>query len=522
MPAPTAARKLPTINRVHSSVERSAWELFEVGWGATEGGIESYLGRVIERCTEWFEADGVSLFLQLDGSDTFVLAAQSGIDSDLPRSASFRLGESIAGRVALFGEATLLSGPSTDGTAIVAPLETPQSGSLGVLNLSRRATSPAFTREDVRHVLQLARHVALAVSNARLFARLNSAIERHRALAAQMANIVQSLHVGVLVLDSGGRVIEANREALRLLRSRTKGVGMKWDALCKRIPASARPAVERCVSAASSGKRRKDSASGEDGKHFTISAGPVPGGGVTLVIEDVSKQVEGERELARVRRLAEIGQMTAAIAHEIRNPLTSIRGAAQVLREESSVEKARGWAKVIEQEAIALNGLCDQFLEFARPLTLNPRPTDVSAILRRILLLSEPEMKAHRIRLTFKQDRETPIIQADADKLAQAVRNLIRNAMDAMPKGGRLRVETEYGAGKLAIVVRDNGTGISDENLPRLFTPFFTTKPWGTGLGLCSTMRIAEAHGGTVAVERLKKGTSFRLEIPAKTVRWPS
>lgn len=503
------------------TVERSAWELFEVGWSAAEGGIESYLNRVVERCGDWFEADGVTLFLQIEGSDTFLLAAQSGIDSALPWSASFQKGESIAGLVAARGEPQLVDRPHEHparnlGTAIIAPLETPQSGCLGVLNLSRRLSTAPFVRQDVSRVVQLARHVAMAVANARLFACLNAAIEKHRALSAQTANIVQSLHAGVLALDSTGRVVEANKEALRLLRTRKRADGMRWADLCARIPAPAKPAVERCVSRAASGKRRKETVS-SGMKHFTISASPVPGGGVTLVIEDISNEVESERELARVRRLAEIGQMTAAIAHEIRNPLTSIRGAAQVLQTETRLGAAQGWGKVIECEAIALNSLCDQFLDFAKPMSVQLRGTNLHAIIERLLTLSKSELESGGISLHFTADPKMPIIQADGDKIGQAIRNLLRNAADAMPDGGTLKIETQFVHGIARVLVSDTGVGIREEHRSKVFTPFFTTKPSGTGLGLCNTQRVAEAHGGRVFVSKSSPyGSEFILELRAK------
>lgn len=510
--------------------DRDAWELFDIGWSSSEGGIDTYLGRVIDKCSKWFEADGVTLFLQLENSSTYLLAAQSGIDADLPWSASFQLGESIAGKVAASGQALLVDDPRGHpalrheglivrrniGTAIVAPLEAPHNGCLGVLNLSRRAGALPFASDDVAGVVQLARQMAMAVANARLFTTLNSTIEKHRRLAAQTATIVESLHVGVLALDSNGRVVEANREALRLLRSRAKGVGLRWEELCAKIPAAARPAVERCVSAAAAGKRKKETVSAAERKHFTIFASPVPDGGVTLVIEDVSKAVESERELARVSRMAEIGQMTAAIAHEIRNPLTSIKGAAQVLREETKIEKARGWAMVIEQETQALNRLCDQFLEFARPLSLNVRQVDLNVLVERLLMLSGPEMEASGVSLRFKPSQKLPIILGDGDKLGQAVRNLIRNAIEALPGGGEIQVSTSADPKGVKVAVTDTGVGISDENLPKLFTPFFTTKPSGTGLGLCNSNRILEAHGGAIQLERHPKGTTFTLEVPRK------
>ena len=494
--------------------------------------MDKYLQRVVIRCREWFDAHGATLFLQIEGSDTFLLAAQEGIDSALPWSASFGKGESIAGTVAATGKPLLIQDPHLHpalrakgvsprqdlSSAIIAPLETPQNGCIGVLNLSRKAGAAPFRQSDVRKVVSLARVIALAVDHARLIAKLNASITKHRALAAQTSGILNSLKAGVIALDSGGRVVQANSEALKRLQAgKNPAIGMRWDRLFRSLPAGARGAAERCVTSASEGGRRSETADTGKTGHLRILASPSATGGVTLVIDDVTDEVERERELARVKRLAEIGQMTAAVAHEIRNPLTSIRSAAQMIQSEQKLADARSWAKLIEEEALTLNSLCDEFLELAGPLKIEPQAADIVALIERLLSIHQPEFEQRRISITFRNSLRKPIIHVDEKRLAQAIRNLLRNAMDAMPKGGELQVETSARKGLVRITVTDDGIGIPEKEMTNLFTAFYTTKPSGAGLGLCNVRRIVEAHGGRVfASSKPGNGSNFTIELPDK------
>jgi signal transduction histidine kinase len=510
------------------SVAESIWELFDPSWTDDGGGIEAYLETVVRRCGEWFEADGVTLFLQIAGSDTFLLAAQAGIDADLPWSAAFSKGESIAGRVAQTGEALLIEDPRNHpalkrtgltarrdiGSAVVAPLHA-LGGCLGVLNISRRSGAKPFNQQDLVAVTRLTSHVALAVANARLLSRLDSEAIRLKTLAERSAATLAGLALAVIAVDANGRVMESNAAARRLLRTRSPLEGMDWDDLRGRLAPALGAAFLKSTRIAAGGKSHKVSVE-EGGACYSVIASPTSDGGAVVLVEDVTKQVMAEREIARVSRLAEIGQMTAAIAHEIRNPLTSIRGAAQVLRSERTLSGARAWARVIEDEANSLNGLCDQFLEFARPMALNLRPTDIRLLLDKLLKAMQPDIEPSGVDVNLNLVPRVPIIEVDAEKLAQALRNLIRNALEAMPSGGTLTVDGLIEAGKLHLSVQDTGKGIRQDDMKRLFTPFFTTRPNGTGLGLCNVMRTAEAHGGTVRVESSKSGSKFTISIPAR------
>ncbi len=213
-----------------------------------------------------------------------------------------------------------------------------------------------------------------------------------------------------------------------------------------------------------------------------------------------------QAEVARMKRMAEIGQMTASIAHEIRNPLTGIRSAAQMIQQ--SPEMADELATIIQEEADRLNDLCTDFLDFAKPVAVNFETTTLEQIVARQARLLEPGFEAKGVALNLKLNPEKPTIKADASRCGQVVHNLLRNALQATESGGQVTLEES----PQGFAVTDNGSGMTAHQLERLFSPFFTTKADGTGLGLNMVQRIVEAHGWSIAVES-EPGTGTTVRI---------
>jgi signal transduction histidine kinase len=211
-------------------------------------------------------------------------------------------------------------------------------------------------------------------------------------------------------------------------------------------------------------------------------------------------------EAAETRRLAEIGRMTAAIAHEIRNPLTGIRGAAQVVSD-SECESAE-LGRIIVEETDKLDRLCSEFLAFARPFQLRRELLKLSEVVAPVVERMRPEFDAKGISITLDFSSHEPTIDVDPMRIEQVCRNLAQNALHATLKGGR--VEFRIGEGWLEI--EDDGEGMSELEMQSLFTPFFTTKARGTGLGMSVVKKIVEAHGGCIRIQS-EKGQGTRVRI---------
>ncbi|HEY0705718.1 MAG TPA: ATP-binding protein, partial [Polyangia bacterium] len=241
---------------------------------------------------------------------------------------------------------------------------------------------------------------------------------------------------------------------------------------------------------------------------------------VTLQNSQVYERMK-ERE-----RLAALGQMAAGLAHEIRNPLGSIKGAAQVLLpivEETKDASVREFLAIIVEEVDRLNKIVSQFLDYARPYRGDPRPLDLNDVVRKTLQLFEKEVDAQKVEISTALFEGLPQVRADAEQLRQVFLNLALNAIQAMQEGGKLQVSsslrrsTRRGATAafLEVRFRDTGSGIPPQDLKNLFIPFFTTKEKGTGLGLPISQRIIENHGGTIEVRsKPGAGSTFTVLLP--------
>ncbi|MCL2669269.1 MAG: ATP-binding protein [Syntrophaceae bacterium] len=241
--------------------------------------------------------------------------------------------------------------------------------------------------------------------------------------------------------------------------------------------------------------------------------------GYILLFRDMTEVRRLNQEIARSRRMASLGSLAAGVAHEIRNPLSSIKGFAAYFRERhGDIPEEREAAEVMIREVDRLNRVISQLLEFARPLTMKCKPTPLAALIRLSLHMVEVQAKEKGIAITTALSPQVTEIPLDGDRFSQVLLNLYLNAIAAMEKGGTLWVSLVPGEeGQVLITVTDQGNGIAKEDLPLVFDPYFTTKPSGTGLGLPIVQKIVEAHGGEVWLEtEAGKGTKVIIRLPGQ------
>jgi two-component system nitrogen regulation sensor histidine kinase GlnL len=262
--------------------------------------------------------------------------------------------------------------------------------------------------------------------------------------------------------------------------------------------------------------------------------------GLILMLHDLSHQRELAEEVEREDRLAHLGLVAAGLAHEIKNPLAGIRGAAQLLQGRASNDRSTvEYTTVMIREIDRLSDLLGQLLQLAAGPRLELQQVNVHKVLTEVLLL-EREAAPSGVKLLTHFDPSLPMVSSDEAQLAQVFRNLIKNGLQALVgcRGGMLTVSTrmatdfhlvrsEEQTGRrtarrerfLSIDFADNGPGIPPERLPHLFTPFFTTKSRGTGLGLAISQRIVAQHGGTIRVESTPgQGTLFHVYLPVASL----
>ncbi len=224
---------------------------------------------------------------------------------------------------------------------------------------------------------------------------------------------------------------------------------------------------------------------------------------------------EAEEAVRRSDRLAALGQLSAGLAHELRNPLGTIKASSEMLGRSVSAENevAREVAGFINSEVDRCNALITRFLQFARPLQLRREKADLGKLLDHTIALVERE--APGIAIYRNYEPELPPFPFDAELMERVFYNLILNAVQASGEGGAVTVKTRSAGGTAEVAVIDRGAGIEEKNLNSIFNPFFTTKPAGVGLGLAIVSKIVDEHGGKITVEsEAGKGSIFRVALP--------
>lgn len=249
--------------------------------------------------------------------------------------------------------------------------------------------------------------------------------------------------------------------------------------------------------------------------------------GSILVLRDWKHRRELEEDLKRADRLAMVGTLAAGLAHEIRNPLGGIKGAAQLLKRSLDLDSSLlEYANIMIREVDRVDKLIEQLLDLSRPAKLELAALNIHEILEDVLLLQTRASGESKVTVKKRFDPSLPPIRGDRAQLTQVFLNLARNAFQATGASGTLtvttRVETDFhirgqGTGRSKLIwvdLEDDGVGIKEEDLPHIFSPFFTTKNDGTGLGLAVCYRIVTEHGGLIRVESAQgKGTRFKIAL---------
>jgi two-component system, NtrC family, sensor histidine kinase PilS len=392
-------------------------------------------------------------------------------------------------------------------------------GSFTILLISANACA-SFT------VAYLATYLAEQLRQVRFQARRTEASLAE--LQVLHEDIVQSVSSGLVTFNRDGRLLTANRTVEALGgRSQAELRLTPWDRIFQQ--ALAFPQLWRTLHDRMQSPHRFPAMLVRgDGSTIPIgvsasvlrrgSGEPV---GVICSFQDLSEIKRIEAQMRHADRLAAIGRLAAGLAHEIRNPIASIRGSVEVLRQNLKPQGAdRRLMDIVLRESDRLDGTITEFLEFSRPRRLQPALTDVTQMIDEVLLLIG--QSGQGVRIVKEYPDGTVKAYVDAAQVRQALWNLCRNSLDAMPQGGDLRVVARLALAEgqeqrtlVEILVEDSGPGISSEHLPNIFEPFFTTKPDGTGLGLAIVHRIIQEHEGDIRVETARSGGArFVILLP--------
>jgi signal transduction histidine kinase len=214
--------------------------------------------------------------------------------------------------------------------------------------------------------------------------------------------------------------------------------------------------------------------------------------------------------------MAAVGELAAGLAHEVRNPVAAIRGAAQAITPDATPEQASDMLDVIQEETTRLDRVVGEFLDYARPSSPRREPVDLGTVARSVQ--RDARLAALGLEIELVVENGAPPALGDSEQIRRAFENLVRNASEAATSTGRLEIRIRRDGERVQARFEDDGCGIPEERIPTLFQPFRTTRPEGTGLGLALVHRIVESHGGEIRVDgRPGIGAVFTLVFPAAT-----
>jgi two-component system sensor histidine kinase HydH len=333
-------------------------------------------------------------------------------------------------------------------------------------------------------------------------------------------NVVESMADGLISVDNDKKIVTLNRRAAEFLGDEEKNLkGLRISnifdldietllkdqkMIIRDMEVEIKPPSGGRIPLSLSAAPLKD----ETGREM----------GLVLLLRDLREIRELQDKVRRSERLASLGRLAAGVAHEIRNPLSSIRGFAQYfMRRLKGQEEEQGYASIMVKEVDRLNRVISELLDFARPKEPHREPQALEEIIDYSLKLLQSEFSQLKIKVEKSFEPDLPKVEVDRDQISQAFLNLFLNSLESMEGEGKIKVSLKRMSQPpaLEVAIMDTGRGIAREDLGKVFEPFFSTKRKGSGLGLAIVHQIVEGHGGDIAVDSQEgRGTTFRITLP--------
>jgi len=339
--------------------------------------------------------------------------------------------------------------------------------------------------------------------------------------------VLQSMTDGLVVTDKEHRILLLNRAAERMLPLAAEDVQERllWEAVTDRDVARFLKGKLEEQERVSEKEFSFDADQLDQMRTLSLSILPLVRDGSIqgnlIHIENVTEKRSTEARLRRAESLASLTTLAAGVAHEIKNPLGSIDIHLQLIQKRTQGKERIGgkdlrqYLAVIREEVDRLNQIVVDFLFAVKPMDTRLEDGSINQVVKELLDFMRFELEQAGVKLESDLDSSLPPLRMDCRYMKQAILNLVKNAVSAMPEGGTLRIDTERHGDTVRVRVSDTGTGIPEEIIGKIFEPYFTTKQFGTGLGLTIVFKIVRAHMGDIAVtSRMGEGTTFTISLP--------
>ncbi|MEK3881918.1 ATP-binding protein [Paenibacillus sp. PL2-23] len=338
-------------------------------------------------------------------------------------------------------------------------------------------------------------------------------------------NVLQHMDSGIALFDSDGLLSFINVQMAKLLdipRKMLVGCNIREIFLHRELKISTKRTILRLYREMFMKRSRYYEFQHKDGKHLlaTVTYGDQLDGDFLISVKDVSEYKQIEQSALQNDKLAMLGKIAAAIAHEIRNPLTSIRGFIQLLRPYLLEVGKEEYARIILTEIDRANNIIYEFLNSSKPSAPMKQATSIEHLIREVVMLTESESLLRNCEITVESQLSDAMVSIDIKQVKQVILNLLKNALDAVEevrhnRRGKIDILLSSDGQYVRVIIKDNGNGMDKATMSRLFDPFFTTKEEGTGLGLSVSYRIIRNHGGAIRVDsQVGDGTEFSIYLP--------
>lgn len=387
---------------------------------------------------------------------------------------------------------------------------------VGVLTAETADDAAPFGHLALDLLAVLGGQLAIAIENINLFHRIE-------ALRVFNEDIIENMTNGLIALDLDGRITAFNRTAAALLDCAPEAVIGHSISIIEPQAADLVDTFRNALKHHLPASHREATIFRADGSQVPVSVSVSPlrdesqaMAGVVGVVEDLTELKTLEAERRRLDRLAALGEMSAVVAHEIRNPIAAVStGVDYITRHLGEDSPHREGAQMILGEIERINRILEDILFVARPLHLSLKVQSLPDIIDSVVLRSRAQIEKHHIEVACHYQPDLPLLKVDRTRLEQVFTNLLINAIQAMPQGGRVNLHVTASDSNVKITFKDDGPGIPAPVHARVFEPFFTTKARGTGLGLAVARRVIEEHGGALEMESSEgKGTTFLITLP--------